>query len=793
MNPVRRFSRHAPALMALVGCVTTRLPNPAGADAGPGGDGVNAGPPQTVEPNSCASIDAPVSGMRDPFIPDSPPSGSGPYTWRNVAVVGGGFVTGIVFSRAAPNIVYARTDIGGAYRWDETTGRWMPMLDWVSRDQSNWGGVESIAADPHDASVVYVAAGTYVTSGKGVFLRSNDQGRTFQTIVTQIPMGSNNDGRSVGERLVVDPNDPSTLYFGSRTTGLWKSTDAAATWTNVATFPGPATTPNGVGVPFVTFDPRSCVAGGPSTVYVASAVDGTSIYRSNDGGATWTAVPGQPTGLLPSRGVISPNGVLYVTYGGGTLSDGGTGGTNGDGPNNVTRGAVYRLDVRAGSWGDVTPARGAFGYAGVSVDGSHPETVVVSTLDHWGRDDIYRTTNGGESWTEVGVPGAPHDASAAPWVTFHMTAPNYTGWMGDVEIDPFDRNRVLHTTGQGIWASEDIAAVDSSPRGTTHWAFRSVGIEETAVNDLASPPSGPPLLSAVGDIGGFRHDDLGVSPAGGMSSNPTFSTTDSIDFAELKPSVVARVGRGSASHGAFSTDGGASWQPFVNQLPISSSSAGIVAVSADGSTLVWYVPAATVTSMGASTSSPAGPRVSSDFGMTGWQPSTGVGVVGSLVADRVDPTRFYALEASTGRVLVSLDRGATFSVGATGFPTRGGGRLRATPGVTGDLWLYTGRNLYHSTDGATTFATVPGPSGVFAFGLGMSPPGMNYPALYLGGTVAEHTGIFRSDDQGTTFIPIDDPQHRFATAAVVVGDPRVYGRVYVGNNGRGIFYGEPTP
>ena len=42
------------------------------------------------------------------------------YTWRNARIDGGGFVPGIVFSRSEPDLAYARTDIGGAYRWQES-------------------------------------------------------------------------------------------------------------------------------------------------------------------------------------------------------------------------------------------------------------------------------------------------------------------------------------------------------------------------------------------------------------------------------------------------------------------------------------------------------------------------------------------------------------------------------------------------------------------------------------------------------------------------------------------------
>ena len=53
------------------------------------------------------------------------------YAWRNVEIVGGGYVPGIVFNTTEPGLVYARTDIGGAYRWNARTKRWIPLLDWV--------------------------------------------------------------------------------------------------------------------------------------------------------------------------------------------------------------------------------------------------------------------------------------------------------------------------------------------------------------------------------------------------------------------------------------------------------------------------------------------------------------------------------------------------------------------------------------------------------------------------------------------------------------------------------------
>ena len=82
------------------------------------------------------------------------------YTWRNVQIYGGGFITGIVFSQTEANLVYCRTDIGGAYRLDAATNRWVPLLDSVGWDDWNLTGVVSLATDPVNPNNVYVAAGT---------------------------------------------------------------------------------------------------------------------------------------------------------------------------------------------------------------------------------------------------------------------------------------------------------------------------------------------------------------------------------------------------------------------------------------------------------------------------------------------------------------------------------------------------------------------------------------------------------------------------------------------------------
>jgi len=48
-----------------------------------------------------------------------------PYNWKSVVIDGGGFVTGIIFSKAKAGVLYIRTDVGGAYRYDPTNRSWI--------------------------------------------------------------------------------------------------------------------------------------------------------------------------------------------------------------------------------------------------------------------------------------------------------------------------------------------------------------------------------------------------------------------------------------------------------------------------------------------------------------------------------------------------------------------------------------------------------------------------------------------------------------------------------------------
>ncbi|HEX5324605.1 MAG TPA: xyloglucanase, partial [Capsulimonadaceae bacterium] len=519
----------------------------------------------------------PASKPAPPHI--TTPSSGPRYAWRNVEIGGGGgFVDGIVFHPKQADLIYCRTDIGGAYRWDGKLRRWIALTDWVGQDNGNLRGAESIAVDPTDPNRVYIAAGTYSRPEmKTAILSSTDQGRTWKQTPVPLEMGGNEDGRGIGERLAVDPNHPSTIYFGSRHDGLWKSDDYAATWQKVDSFPtvadNPARTQGGgfrfapqrfAGVGWEVFDAASGKKGEPTpTLYVGVAAPTMpTLWESKDGGKNWQSVPGAPTGLIPHHAVLDSGGTLYLSY------------SNGIGPNGVTDGAVWKLNTKTGVWTDITPIKATpdspSGFGGLALDAQHPGTVMVATLDHWKpADEIYRTTDGGAHWEAIS-PTATLDPTTAPWLYWGNAQPRFGWWFAALAIDPIHSGRVMYGTGATIWGTDDITPADSGR--ATQWRMYAEGVEETAVTALISPSAGPHLISGLGDIGGFTHHDLMVSPPEGMSSNPIFTTTSSLDFAEKNPSIVVRSGTGTDSHiksgssrGAYSLDGGNKWTPFPTE------------------------------------------------------------------------------------------------------------------------------------------------------------------------------------------------------------------------------------
>jgi hypothetical protein len=239
----------------------------------------------------------------------------------------------------------------------------------------------------------------------------------------------------------------------------------------------------------------------------------------------------------------------------------------------------------------------------------------------------------------------------------------------------------------------------------------ATGLEETAVLDLISPPSGASLVSGLGDIGGFRHTNLDAVPAM-IFTSPVFTSTTSLDHAESNPSVMVRAGnftdsdRPNDAHVAFSTDGGANW--FGGQEPGGVNNGGTVAAAADGSRFVW-----------APGDSGQPVVYSVGFGNS-WSQSSGVPSNAIVESDRVNPQKFYAY--SGGRLYLSTNGGASFAAtAATGLPTEGV-KFHARPGAEGDIWLTGRTGLFHSTNSGASFTAASTVTEAVNIGFGRAAP-----------------------------------------------------------------------
>ncbi|MBV6325075.1 GDSL-type esterase/lipase family protein [Duganella violaceipulchra] len=686
-------------------------------------------------------------------------AGGPAYAWDNVAIGGSGFVSGIVTSKTERGLVYLRTDVGGAYRWDGAGRRWIPLLDWVSDQETGLLGVESIAIDPGAPGRVYLSAGiSYLNGGASAILKSNDYGRSFTRIDVskQFKVHGNGMGRGNGEKLQVDPANGKILYIGTRANGMFKSVDEGLSWQHLDGLPV-AATPNQNGISFVVLDPASAAGGATQRIFAGVSRYGSvgaNLYLSGDGGKRFTALSGGPTALMPQRAVLA-KGSLVVVYAKGAGPWGDV--AHGEG---MEQGAVWKYDIAARKWSDISPPLNR-AYAGITVDPGSQDRMIVSTIDYYQQpgamgDKFFETLDGGKSWKSIVDQGVRIDPNGVSWI-----AGSFIHWTASIEFDPFDTRSVMVVSGNGIFKTDDIHAAPAV------WKFEDAGLEESVPLNLVSIPGGP-VVSAIGDYDGFRHTDVSkYAPI----HTPTMGTTWGLDFAAAKPNVLARVG--SAMY--VSRDLGLSWKKTASIK----GQQGQLALSADGKVIV-HSPGKSSTSY---YSTDGGDSWNAVMGLNGARP----------VADPVNASKFYALSGAT--MLVSTDAGASFAPAGGLASAKGSTVVRAAPGREGDVWvaLYDG-GLARSTDAGASFAKLANVGYAAAVGFGKAAPGASYPAVYIWGSVDGVRGVFRSIDSGASWLRINDDNHQYGgpgDAQFVIGDANTYGVVYMSTAGRGIVTGKP--
>ena len=744
-------------------------------------------------------------------------STTGGTTWNSVKFGGGGYVTGLIFHPTSPHVLYARTDIGGAYRWNQQTSSWTPITDGLGfgAAESRFHGVESIAVDPTNDDLVYMATGMYTFEGNGRLYISSDRGDTWTHVDLPFPIGGNNAGRAMGERLMVDPNMPSTLFYGSRTAGLWKSADSGKTWAQVTSLATATMTQDQVnavggsamGVELIVYDTdvrgphkgnKHTQGNGTATqtIYTAIAPDyvnaaglKSNMYKSTDGGATWTPVATPVSGYHIPHMVRADDGMFYVVF------------TQGAGPGAGGPARLYKFDGTTwtllksedpGNWIN-------FGMGGLSVSGSGASTrIALGVSNSWGNWDgqqiVQLSDDAGKTWREI--------EAMTPGVTA-------SGWVDDVEIDPANPDHIMHVHGGGIIETWNASA----PKPT--WSDQIKGIEETAAIAVATPPAGAPykFINSSGDVGAWVDTDLATKPT--LGPNLGWSNGNSADMAWSDPLYMASIGVVNSTgqaYGYWSGDGGQTWASFASLPQGAQNTAGESNIVVTARNKAVWAPANSV------------PSYTTDNGAT-WTPTnlpalSGVGINRGyrLAADRQNPNKVYAYNSGgawwnqwsdTAHFWYSTDGGHTFTESTafkglspmvTAFYNTS---LAVNPNAEGDLWLADGNAVYHSTDSgvtwtklsnfASTWGTpagfVPTVQGATLVALGKAAPGATYSAaIYVTGVVNGQWGIYRSDDGGASWTRFNDDAHQYGGIGVMAADQNIYGRIYFSGTGRGLIY-----
>lgn len=693
------------------------------------------------------------------------------YSWRNVQIGGGGATIGILVHPKVKDLVYMRTDVGGAYRWNEANQKWIPLQDWIPFTEWNLYGTDSFAVDPNDLSgnKLYLSTGKYCNQSwakpNGIIMKSDNRGTTWKQVLPEAG-GTVKDSQS-GERLAVDPNNGKHLLYASRSKGLMESDDAGESWHKSETFPAQQEIKDGnagnQGLLFAVFDQSSGLApgtGNTKTVYVAAA--GTGVFCTDNGGASWQLLENPPKS--PFRSGIGSDGSLFVTH----------------------KEGIAKFAAGTG-WENVTPPSKPGNYGGISVDPSDPKHVVAAFIQNKKDAPMFRSADGGKSWVEL----KNVLENTVPW--WNPDRQNHRlAHIFALSFDPFHRNRVWATDWYGVYRTDDITAEK------VVWTNLEKGQEEiVTLGNLESPPDSKyRLYSSVADVGGFDHESIDSFPKQAtFDKGYKWQTTTGIAWSRNDKDFLVRVGgliwNKPGLGGAYTLDGGDTWNLFPKKdLPYKDIARGRVVIAGKGRRIIW-------------TPQIGEPYFSDDLGNSWKKLQAPIPLQAVMPGNRIfsyeqpitvdiaDCNRVYIYYKN--QILRSDDAGDSWKIVCQKSPET---KIIFTDGLQDDVWIAgkgASNGLFHSKDAGATWQQIPAVKEARLACPGKNPPGKAYAAIFLCGKVGEITGYFRSDDLGNTWERIDTmPGQRIGDDPnSMCGDWRVFGGVFVGTNGRGIFYGAP--
>ncbi|MFD2162216.1 fibronectin type III domain-containing protein [Paradesertivirga mongoliensis] len=692
-------------------------------------------------------------------------------SWSTVRIGGGGSVTSIKAHPKVPNLFFATTDVGNPYRWNHNAQKWEGLLNWVPLSQQNNSACGNIAFDPQDATgnILYATVGKMADyangwSPPGKVIKSTDRGTTWTDAGLTIRVAANSaQDKRGGDRIVVDPQNSSVVYVTSHADGTYKGVNSGTSWSKV----------NALNGRFIAFDVSGGMISGVTKNIFIGCHDG--VYLSTDGGETFTLMPGSPSEVR--RAAIHPNGTMYVTAG---IRESGT-------DTDYTNSGVFKWN--GSSWSKFTPQASA-DYIGVDVNPHNSEEVIVNV--HSWDSPTFRSKDGGLIWDRF---ARSFDVSEMPFKTSDHFAKNIT----DFVFDPFNAGHVWFTDIFAVYQTTDVWA------STVQWKGRVVDLEEfVTMGTILCPPAGSPnkLLTGGADLGGFDHKSITEPPTKSMAAffpwTPEGLSGNMVGVAvqETNPNFIARVGRkgwGGSAYGGYSTNGGDNYTIFSTYPP--GTSGGRIVVSAKSETMIWVGQGGSAyrsTNRGGSWTAVSGLP-------TGLVPGSNIFDGGSpnpIAADKVNGDKFYAYQ--NGKFYVSTDGGASFSIASSTLPVLTSIsflKVETVPDKEGHIWVsLQAAGLWYSDNSGASFTKIANVQDARLMSVGKALS--TEPAVYVMGTVNNiKDGVFRSNDNGASWTQIDNASYKMGNEPnSMAADRVVYGRVFIGTNGNGIFVGSgPAP
>lgn len=688
------------------------------------------------------------------------------YEWNSYQIHAYGFTTGIFVHPKNPENVWVRTDVGGVYKLDIESDKWVCKTDFISgfneNGESMWmhQATEAFAFDPNDENTVYIALGSsqFAYDMLGAVYKTTDGGESWKMTGLRKVFYGSHPARMHGEMLAVDPNNSNVVYCGTYYDGAYRSEDGGETWSRIDGIRQGVRGTHDFAPVTIAIDDKNMINGKSSDVYIGVISDG--VYHSTDGGVTFARMSESPSAPLRMRFF---DGKLYCAAG--TLD-------TWEAANMPLNKGFFRLNGE--KWENITenaglsnPSIGEF-----YINEKNHNNIVLTTKAFTFPRKTYRTMDGGKTWDEY-TQGDGYDSNTC-----------------SIAKDPKNENGILIAWGFGVSRIPDTTAE------TLKLELYDAGIEELMFRDIKCLPEGSKLTWIAGACDKACVLGWGLGPDDWeVAKPPTHNFPKGLDFCESDPNILVRSHVGhNAPPGKIiiSDNSGETWKVAATYEGIMS---GNVAVGAAKQENGYPIILSTTTTVGK-----AKMYRSFDLGETWEEISVPFDISQSandyryLLSDRVNGNVFY-FWAHDGFMYRTQDGGTTWNKISAAPCVDEKMFFEAPFGLEGHVWVCQGKSgLSYSTDYGVRWNKVKGFTRAVSVTFGKEKPGSEYPTVFVMGTYNGEQGIFRSDDYGKTWHAIASSfAYGGSTESPYIGGDRTnYGRVWLTTNGRGIFYGQPV-